>query len=94
MSQQDPTANIVLHEEEQQRFVIRIDNEEVTLRYRRPSAAAIDFYSTFTPVSLRGRGLARQVVDAGLEYAQEHALEVIPTCSYVARVIERRQSVS
>jgi len=79
----------VRHDESAQAFVLTVDGEDVLLRYRRPSAGRIDYYSTFTPESLRGRGLARIVVDAGLQYAEQQALEVIPSCSYVAKILER-----
>ncbi|MCG8466577.1 MAG: N-acetyltransferase [Xanthomonadales bacterium] len=82
-------ANEVRHDESAQAFVLTVDGEDVLLRYRRPDDSHIDYYSTFTPTSLRGRGLARLVVDAGLQYAEQEQLEVIPSCSYVAKILER-----
>jgi uncharacterized protein len=37
----------------------------------------------------RGKGLAAKIVDAGLQYARENSLRVIPMCSYAAAYIRR-----
>lgn len=38
---------------------------------------------------LRGQGLAGKIVEAGLEYARQNSLRVIPMCSYAAAYIRR-----
>ena len=38
---------------------------------------------------LRGQGLAGKIVEAGLEYAKEKSLRVVPMCSYAAAYIRR-----
>ena len=38
---------------------------------------------------LRGQGVAGRIVQVSLEYAKEHALRVIPMCSYAAAYIRR-----
>jgi predicted GNAT family acetyltransferase len=38
---------------------------------------------------LRGQGLAGKIVEAGLEYARENSLRVVPMCSYAAAYIRR-----
>lgn len=47
------------------------------------------FTHTFVPNELRGRGLAEQLVRAGLAWARAERRKVIPQCSYVATFIER-----
>ena len=37
----------------------------------------------------RGQGLAAKIVEAGLQYAKQHSLRVIPMCSYAAAYIRR-----
>ena len=37
----------------------------------------------------RGHGLAAKIVEAGLQYAKQNALRVIPMCSYAAAYIRR-----
>ena len=88
------TAPQVEHDTQRHAFILNQDGEEVRLSYRLQGGQQIDFYSTFTPVALRGQGLARVVVDAGIAYAEAKQLEIIPSCSYVAKVLQRRQSAN
>ena len=37
----------------------------------------------------RGQGIAGKIVEAGLEYAKQNSLRVIPMCSYAAAYIRR-----
>lgn len=43
---------------------------------------------TFVPPSLRGRGLAGQLVRAALDHARAQRLEVVPSCPYAADWID------
>ncbi|GAB4187415.1 MAG: GNAT family N-acetyltransferase [Wenzhouxiangellaceae bacterium] len=88
MTQSD--SQQVIHDHDGQRFVLTLEGEEVVLKYRQPDDQTIDFYSTYTPRALRGRGLARVVVEAGLAYARAESLRIIATCSYVAHVLENQ----
>ncbi len=47
------------------------------------------FTHTLVPPELRGRGLAEQLVRAGLELARAEGRRVVPQCSYVAAFIQR-----
>ncbi|MBK9925911.1 MAG: N-acetyltransferase [Anaerolineales bacterium] len=38
---------------------------------------------------LRGGGVAGKIVQAGLEYARENSLRVVPMCSYAAAYIRK-----
>lgn len=38
---------------------------------------------------LRGQGLAGKIVEAGLDYARQNSLRVIPMCSYAAAYVRR-----
>ena len=89
------TENIsteVQHDVEGQRFFLAIDGEKVVLRYKRHGDSRIDMQSTYTPPELRGQGLARQVVEHALDYADSKGLEVIPTCWYVEKVLSERKA--
>ena len=79
----------VEHQPERQRFVIAQDGAEALLEYRMLAPDVIDFVHTFTPASLRGRGLAAQLVKAGVGYARERGWRVIGSCSYVAAWLEK-----
>lgn len=72
----------VIHEKENERFVIYIDGGEVYVEYTM-TGNEINLYHTYTNPALRGKGLAAQVVRAAFEFAKENKLKIIPTCSYV-----------
>jgi uncharacterized protein len=78
----------VIHEKENERFVIYAEGNEVYVEYSMVSDD-INLYHTFTHPSLRGKGLAAHVVRAALEFAKENNLKVIPTCSYVQSFIAK-----
>jgi uncharacterized protein len=78
----------VIHEKENQRFVIYADGNEVYVEYKMEEKE-INLYHTFTHPALRGKGIAAHVVRAALEFAKENNLKVIPTCSYVQSFIAK-----
>ena len=78
----DKMEENVVHEEENDRFVIYTEDNEAYVEYRM-NDNKLNLYHTFTHPQLRGKGLAAQVVRAALEFAKENNLQVIPTCSYV-----------
>jgi predicted GNAT family acetyltransferase len=80
----------VIHEEENERFVIYKDGKEAYVEYT-PSEGEFDLYHTHTDPELRGQGLAAQVVRAALEYIKENNMKVVPTCSYVQSFLEKNE---
>lgn len=78
----------VIHEKENERFIIYSEDKESFIEYRL-SDNLIDLYHTYTDPGLRGKGLAAQVVRAAFEYAKENNLKVVPTCSYVQAFVRR-----
>lgn len=79
----------VRHDAAGQRFVSTVDGYDAFLRYRDVDERTVDFVSTFSPPELRGRGLAEKVVRAALAWAEAEGKEVIPTCSYVKKLLDR-----
>jgi len=78
----------VIHDTINSSFVIKVDKASSYVSYNL-NEGVIEFYTTYTPPQLRGRGLAEKVVRAALEYAKENNFKVIPSCSYVRVFIER-----
>jgi predicted GNAT family acetyltransferase len=79
----------VQHEEDRQRFVVRIEGEEAELTYTRPDDHTLDLRRTFTPPLARGKGVAGALVEAALEYARASDRKVIPSCPYVAAYLDK-----
>jgi predicted GNAT family acetyltransferase len=48
---------------------------------------------TWVDDSLRGQGMARQLLDVLVEYAREQQLKIVPVCSYVDVMFKRDQSL-
>jgi len=78
----------VIHEKENERFVIYSEGNEVYVEYSMIGNKII-LYHTYTNPALRGKGLAALVVRAALEFAKENNLKIIPTCSYVQSFIAK-----
>lgn len=79
----------VEHEPAAGRFVIRLPGGEAILRYRLQGKTA-DFFSTFVPEALRGKGLAEQLAQAAFEHAKAQGWQVIPSCSYLSGAYLKR----
>lgn len=79
----------IIHDREENVFEIIIDSEIASLKYRHPDAAHLEIYSTYVPESMKGKGIASLLTFAAFEFAAEHRLKVIPTCSYTQLWVER-----
>ncbi len=64
---------------------------EITYLWR--DAATIVADHTWVDDSLRGQGVARQLLDVMVEYAREQQLKIVPVCSYVDVMFKRDQSL-
>ncbi len=81
----------VIHEKENERFVIYVEGNEVYVEYTM-AGNQLNLYHTFTDPALRGKGLAAQVVRAALEFTKENNMKVIPTCSYVQAFLAKNEN--
>ena len=88
------TAVEVHHDPEARRFFASVDGEESYMIYQEKDESTVDFLSTFTPPGLRGRGIARHVVNAALAWARSGNKDVIPSCWYVRRILENEQEAA
>ena len=70
------------------RFTISFEGGVAVLEYRTlDGGATLDYYHTFVPPALRGRGLASELTSFALRHALERRLKVVPTCPFVAAYI-------
>jgi hypothetical protein len=81
---------LVQHDEKRHRFWVDVDGLEAFLDYVPLGDDKLDYVRTFVPTELRGKGLADRIVKVALEWADARGKEVIPSCWYVAKVLERR----
>lgn len=78
----------VIHNPNSSRFELRVETHLAVLEYHQ-TEKTITFTHTGVPTELEGRGLGGQLARAGLEYAREKSLKVVPLCWFVAGYIER-----
>ncbi|HEX7080134.1 MAG TPA: GNAT family N-acetyltransferase [Gammaproteobacteria bacterium] len=83
---------VIEHDERGSRFVARVAGGEAYLTYVRLGPRTLDYYSTFVPESLRGRGIASALVRHALAYAKDRRLKIVPTCPFVAHVVQQDRS--
>jgi predicted GNAT family acetyltransferase len=70
------------------RFEAVVDGHTCVADYLRRGTQAI-FHHTEVAPALQGRGIAAQLVAAGLAWARAEGLQVVPSCSYVQAYLRR-----
>lgn len=89
MSQENQPIE-VSHDSQAGCFEVVVDGHRAHLDYRQLDEQTLDYYHTFVPDALRGKGIAAILTRAALEYAQSKELGVVPSCSYVAVYMQRQ----
>jgi len=77
---------MVEHQPDKHRFIIQQDGHECVLDYRL-KGKDINFTHTYVPFSLRGKGLAEELVTGALKWASDESLNVSASCWYVAKFL-------
>ena len=77
---------MVIHQAEQQRFIIEQDGHECVLDYVL-EGKQIDFTHTYVPFRLRGKGLAEELVKEGLAWAKSQGYDIQACCWYVRKFL-------
>jgi len=85
-----------MHLPEQSLFQIEQGSDIATMKYRVKSSTennqyVIDFYSTFVPESMRGKGVAEKLVRAGLTWAKEEGYTITASCWYVEKFLRKKR---
>lgn len=78
----------VTNNEKAARLEVKLDGETAFAEYR-ITRGGIVFPHTVVPEAFEGRGIGGALVRAGLAFAKEKDLPVIPTCSFFAGWIAR-----
>ena len=84
----------VEHDEAGNRFVVRADGGEGELTYRRQGDGSLNLVHTGVDDALEGKGVASALVRGAFDYAREHGLKVVPSCSYVRAWVDRHPDES
>ena len=79
----------IKHDQEGQEFVTELEGDQAELAYAMPQDNIIDFQHTFVPEDFRGEGVANQLIEAGLKFAEAQKYQVIASCPAVAAYVRR-----
>lgn len=86
----------ITHSESGDRGVFALDRDGrrvAEMTYRRIGESRIVVDHTFVDPSLRGHGVARQLLDAAVAWARQGGIKISATCSYVAVQFARDASL-
>lgn len=70
-------------------FFVKVMEGNAYLKYKMPSAHLIEFYETYVPPSSRNRGIGRELVKFGIDYARKNNLEILPRCPFFKKVLKQ-----
>ncbi len=79
----------VTHDEPGRRYVALVENRESVCEYGPAAEKTLDFWHTYVPPELRGKGIAEELVRQALEDVRRRGYKVIPSCWYVRLYIDR-----
>ena len=82
------TSITVTHHPEKHCFEATVQGLRCMLDYRL-DGRLVHMTHTYVPPALEGQGIAAQLVEAGLGWAQNQGLKVNPACSYVRNYLKR-----
>jgi len=77
------------HDEQARKYYALIDGREALLQYGPAGEGTLDFWRTFVPEELRGRGIADELVRHALDDAMARGYRVIPSCWFVRVYVDR-----
>ena len=81
----------VQHEEIKKKgafFVEENGKRMAQMQYFHSKPGEITIYHTETDPKLAGKKVGRELVDAGVKFARENDIKIVPTCSYTKSVID------
>ena len=80
----------VIHNEAEHRYEATVDGLLSVCEYELAENNMV-FTHTLVPPELRGRGIAEELVRAGLAGARARGVKVVPACSYVEAFVRRHR---
>ena len=81
----------IIHENDTEKGIFRLmdGNEEAGYMSYQWKDGIIDIDHTKVHETYSGQGLAQKLLSKAVEYARENSIKIIPTCSFVKKVMER-----
>ncbi|MCK8059388.1 MULTISPECIES: GNAT family N-acetyltransferase [unclassified Fusibacter] len=82
---------MIRHNSEQLKFEAVLEGYEAELTYQKQGSILV-FDHTHVPAELRGKGIAKQLVEFGIAYARENGYKIKPKCTYVIGYFEKQSA--
>jgi hypothetical protein len=79
----------IRHDPQSRKYYAIVDGQEAVLQYSEAGPQTLNYWRTFVPVPLRGKGIADEIVRHALEDALEKGLKIVPSCWFVDVYIQR-----
>lgn len=79
----------IQHQQDQQQFTAQLNEHIAKITYRFVDDKTVDFNHTFVPDVFRGQGVAAELVNTAIAWADENNLAVQATCGYVQARLKR-----
>lgn len=79
----------VQHDEKARKYYAVVDGLESVCEYGEVGNGTLNFWHTYVPPELRGKGIAEELVRVALEDVLAKGLKVIPSCWFVRVYIDR-----
>ncbi|HEX8548686.1 MAG TPA: GNAT family N-acetyltransferase [Cytophagaceae bacterium] len=76
------------HDLKFKKFYANIDGKQCWLKYSIKNGIFMELEVLFIPISLRGVGLAKKMIEQAISYAEKNFLKIIPQCSYIRSFFE------
>jgi uncharacterized protein len=86
-------APVVENRPAENRFVCVVDGITNEAAYRL-QADRIVMHHTWVDPSLQGRGIAAALAAAAMQYARDHHLKVVASCSYIDAYMRRKPELA
>jgi predicted GNAT family acetyltransferase len=81
----------VKHDEREGKYYAVVDGHEAVCEYGPAGEGRLNFFHTFVPPELRGKGVADELVRHALDDALARGLKVVPSCWFVRVYIDRHE---
>jgi uncharacterized protein len=79
----------VKHDEAAGKYYALVDGHESVCEYGRRGDGVLNFWHTYVPPELRGKGIADELVRQALEDVLARGLKVVASCWFVRLYIDR-----
>ena len=73
----------IKHKKKRKKIYFNISGEEGILKYKVLNKSVIDIYSTYIPNDLRGKGLAKKLIQKAVRWATKKNYKIKASCPYV-----------